>query len=394
MNRPVESVIAYPFFPELAQSNTVPVARSIAPERERFAALLDEMCRSRRFSNFGPIHETLKDSLCEYLAAQRIALFSNATSALTIAMRALGVAGEVITTPFSFAASAHAIVWAGATPVFVDIDPCALTIDPIKVEAAITAKTTAILAVHIYGRPCDVVALQDIADRHGLALIYDAAHAFDTRIDGQPIHRFGDATIYSTHASKLFHTGEGGLIVANDAALHERCVQLSNFGFDVNGDVRSSGINAKMSELHAATGLAVLPQVPAERDARDLLRKRYESKLANIPRLSVFALPTNASDSLQYFAIRFNDSEWKQHDTPRNYFHHCLTNHGIYSRRYFYPLCTNFSYDSEIIGRSADALLNATNAAEEMLCLPLHSAVQSHTVDAIAEIAHRVLTDS
>ncbi len=391
MNQLVESAIAYPFFAQLTQSSAVPVARSIAPDRGRFVALFDDMCQSRRFSNFGPIHDALSEALCAHLNAPRIGLFSSGTSALTIAMRALGVAGEVITTPFSFAASAHSILWAGATPVFVDIDPVALTIDPKKVEAAITPKTTAILAVHIYGRPCDVVALQDIASRHDLALIYDAAHAFDTRIDGQPIHRFGDATIYSTHASKLFHTGEGGLIVANDSALHERCVQLSNFGFDANGDVLAPGINAKMSELHAATGLAVLPFVAAERSARAALRKRYEAQLADLTRLRVYTLPMNVNDSLQYFAVHVDGAHWKRRETARNYFHHCLMNHGIYSRQYFYPLCTNFSYSPKDMGRSNNELENATRAAEEMLCLPFHSVVCDDAVDAVAEIARHVL---
>jgi dTDP-4-amino-4,6-dideoxygalactose transaminase len=393
MNRLVESAIEYPLFAELVQASSVPVARSIEPDRDRFVALFDRMCQSRRFSNFGPIHGALSEALCAHLDASRIGLFSNATSALTLAMRALGVSGEVVTTPFSFAASAHSIVWAGAYPVFVDVDPIALTVDPKRVEAAITAKTTAILAVHIYGRPCDVVALQDIADRYGLALIYDAAHAFDTRIDGQPIHRFGDATIYSTHASKLFHTGEGGLIVANDPAVHERCVQLSNFGFDSNGEVRLSGFNAKMSELHAATGLAVMPQVAVERSARERLRKCYETSLAPIARIKPITIPANVRESLQYFAIRVDGSQWNRRDTARNYFHNCLVNHGINSRRYFYPLCTKFAGEAELNGRSADVLSSAVVAAEEVLCLPFHSAVQERTVEAIAEIARRTLSD-
>jgi dTDP-4-amino-4,6-dideoxygalactose transaminase len=391
MNPRAEATIAVPLFPELVQPSEVAVARSIAPDRDLFIAQLDRMAESRRYSNFGPLHETLQNSLCAYLDAPHVGLFANATSALTIAMRALGVAGEVITTPFSFAASAHSILWAGATPVFVDIDPLSLTLDPAMIEAAITPKTTAILAVHIYGRPCDVVALQDIASRHGLRLIFDAAHAFDTRIDGQPIHSFGDATIYSTHASKLFHTGEGGLIVTHNAALHERCVQLSNFGFNQAGEIAAMGSNGKMSELHAATGLAVLPLVALERRARTALRTRYQRQLAALDRIRVFDLPASVSDSLQYFVIRINAAGWPDIETPRNFFHECLNKHGVCSRKYFYPLCNEFLYNPISTRHEGNKTLVAHNAAEEVLCLPFHGGVTDRTVDAIAELARRTL---
>jgi dTDP-4-amino-4,6-dideoxygalactose transaminase len=370
----------------------VPVARSIEPDRDILMRYIDAMCVSRRFSNFGPIHDELRDRLRELLAADRLGLFSSATSALTIALRALGVSREVITTPFSFAASAQVIEWVGATPVFVDVDPKSLTIDPQLVEAAITPHTSAILAVHIYGLPCDVRALQDIAERHCIKLIFDAAHAFDTRIDGVPVHRFGDATIYSTHASKLFHTGEGGVLVCRDANVQQRCERMSNFGFDGTGDASDCGTNAKMSELHAATGLAVLPSVSAERAARAALRKRYENALANIDGITPIASPNNVKDSLQYFATRVATSCARERKSARDRVYQRLFEYGIESRKYFHPLCTEFSYlpDSKV---SIERWLPiAKRASYEVLCLPFHSAVNDDTVTTIASLTREAMS--
>jgi dTDP-4-amino-4,6-dideoxygalactose transaminase len=390
MNAPAERFLEE----RSADAALIPVARSIEPDRELLMRYIDAMCTSRRFSNFGPIHEELRTRLQALLNADRLGLFSSATSALTIALRALGVSGEVITTPFSFAASAQVIEWAGATPVFVDIDPHLLTIDPNLVEAAITQRTSAILAVHIYGVPCDVSALEGIAKRHGLKLIFDAAHAFDTRINNIPIHRFGDATIYRTHASKLFHTGEGGVLVCRDANMQQRCERMSNFGFDGSGDALECGTNAKMSELHAATGLAVLPKVAFERAARASLRKQYESVLKPINGITIIAPPAHVKDSLQYFAIRaggVNDSSGKY---ARNLIHDRLIKLGVGSRKYFYPLCTELSYLPYSAGHRATVLPIAQRAATEMLCLPFHSAVSDKTVATIASVGRGVMSQS
>jgi dTDP-4-amino-4,6-dideoxygalactose transaminase len=387
MNAPAERFLAPPH----SAAAIVPVARSIEPDRETLMRYIDAMCASRRFSNFGPIHEELRDRLRNLLDADQLGLYSSATSALTIALRALGVSGEVITTPFSFAASAQVIEWAGATPVFVDIDPISLTIDPTLVEAAITPNTTAILAVHIYGVPCDVRALEDIAKRHRLKLIFDAAHAFDTRINEVPIHRFGDATIYSTHASKLFHTGEGGVLVCRDASVQQRCERMSNFGFDGSGDALECGTNAKMSELHAATGLAVLPRVTAERTARSVLRKQYEHALADIDGITLIAPPNGVKDSLQYFAIRVAAKSTHDKNSSRDYIYQCLIEYGVESRKYFYPLCTEFSYSPASKGATSLLLPAAKRASSEVLCLPFHSAVSDDTVTTIASLCREAM---
>jgi dTDP-4-amino-4,6-dideoxygalactose transaminase len=384
MNRVFDGQTDHPFFAELLHEPPVPVARSIAPNRELFASYFSQMCETRRFSNFGPLHELLRERLRVHLDAERLGLFANATLALTIALRAHEVSGEVITTPFSFAASAQAIEWAGAVPIFVDVDPATLTIDPNCIEGAITPRTTAILAVHIYGIPCNVDALASIARRHKLALIFDAAHAFDTRIDSVPIHRFGDATIYSTHASKLFHTGEGGILVCNDRAMQRRCERMANFGFDENGDAVLCGSNAKMSELHAATGLSVLPEVGNERAARAALKQRYRSALTEIDNVSLLNPPSGTSDSLQYLAIRISGENSRRTSALRNHVSDRLYLHGVQCRKYFSQLCSEFSYNSRLNGRSGTTLYHAALAAEEVLCLPFHSDVEERTVKAIA----------
>jgi dTDP-4-amino-4,6-dideoxygalactose transaminase len=396
MNQPVALGVERRFVAAHAQSPPVPVARSVAPNRERFAEYLAQMCDTRRFSNFGPLHETLRSRLCEVLRAEHLSLFANATLALTIALRAHRASGgEVITTPFSFAASAQAIEWAAATPVFVDIDPHTLTIDPERVEAAITRNTKAILAVHIYGVPCDVVALEAIAARHRLALIFDAAHAFDTRIDGVPIHQFGDATIYSTHASKLFHTSEGGILMCRDRDTQICAERMSNFGFDGSGDAVVAGINAKMSEVHAAMGLSVLPEIAAERIARAALRLRYADGFATINGVQPIRLASTVGDSLQYAAIRLPTDDTRIGErsriSARDAVHDALLMHGIQTRKYFYPLCSDFSYAQTSSARAVGALTNARTAAEDLLCLPFHSAVSERTVHAIVALVAQTL---
>ncbi len=394
MNSPVEHFLEARCDDVCAPAERLSVARSIEPDRNVLMHYIEAMCKSRRFSNFGPIHEELRDRLRALLDADRLGLFSSATSALTIALRALGVKGEVITTPFSFAASAQVIEWAGATPVFVDIDPQSLAIDVERVEAAITPRTTAILAVHIYGVPCDVHALEDIAKRHGLALVFDAAHAFDTRINDVPIHRYGDATIYSTHASKLFHTGEGGLLVCRNPSVQARCERMSNFGFDGSGDALECGTNAKMSELHAATGLAVLPKVDAERAARAALRQKYESAMKDMGGITIIAPPAHVKDSLQYFAVRASGNPQEHRKTTRDFIHQCLYLHGIDSRKYFFPLCSNLSYSPNLIGQIATELEIAQDASSSVLCLPFHSAVSEENIATITTLIRDAMNQS
>src|SRR5688572_18317380 len=267
------------------------VTRPVLPPLEALHSRLAEIWSARWLTNVGEQHERLDRAIREYLGVPEVSLFNNGTIALLAALRALGIRGEVITTPFTFPATPHAISWSGATPVFADIDPVTLTLDPARVEALITPKTTAILPVHVYGIPCDVVALQSIADRYGLKLVYDAAHAFGTRIDGVGIGNFGDASMFSFHATKLFHSAEGGALTCGNRTSREAFDHLKNFGIlnqDAVGDV---GINGKMNELQAALGLAVLDCVPDELRRRHAIIARYQERLAGIAGLALVSEP-------------------------------------------------------------------------------------------------------
>ncbi len=377
---------AHGVIPEYVQPEAVLVARSVAPDAALLAQYIAEMSRTSRFSNYGPLHEALRVNLQNTLSADRVSLFSSATAALITVLRALDVSGEVITTPFTFAATPHAITWAGATPVFADIDGASLTLDPARVEAAITPRTTAIVAVHIYGMPCDVAALEDIAARHRLKLVFDAAHAFGTRANDVPIHCWGDASVYSTHASKLFHTGEGGVLVCRDEALAHRAERLQNFGLDADGVPNEAGVNSKMSEIQAALGLSVLPHVAVERAARQRIAQRYAQSLTSIAGLRAFALPDDVEHSLQYFAVRMSGAARSGDLTRRDAALNLLAAHKIHARRYFYPLCSEFPHYRALVSAQRENLPNAVSAANEMLCLPFHGGVSDAAQHAIAAL--------
>ena len=378
--------------PELVQPEAVLVARSVAPDATLMAQYIAEMSRTSRFSNYGPLHEALREILQNTLLADRVKLFSSATAALVTVLRALDVSGEVITTPFTFAATPHAITWAGATPVFVDIDDNALTLDPARVEAAITPLTTAIVAVHIYGMPCDVAALEDIAARHRLKLVFDAAHAFGTHLNDVPIHRWGDASVYSTHASKLFHTGEGGVLVCRDEDVAQRAERLQNFGLDADGVPSEAGVNSKMSEIQAALGLSVLPHVAAERGERQRLARRYLDSLSSIKGVKAFELPNDVTHSLQYFAVRVSGAAPSDGRTRRDAALNLLAAHNIHARRYFYPLCSDFPHYRTLPSAQRQKLPKSVSAANEMLCLPFHGGVSDSAQNAIATLLSRLDT--
>lgn len=353
-------------------------------------AYLDRICASAQYSNFGPIHEEFARSVCNTLTADHALLFTNATLALTTVMRAARIGGEVITTPFSFAASAHAISWADAKPVFVDIDERTLTLDPRAVEAAITERTQAILAVHVYGTICDVKALQAVAKKHGLFLIFDAAHAWDVRLDGVPVHRFGDATIYSLHASKLMHSGEGGVLVCNDTTIASLARRLQNFGIESDGSINVPGSNGKLSELHAALGLSVLPKVDAEKAKRRLLRETYVERLREFDWLQPIAPTERATESLQYFALQVLSEQTEPANNRRDRLCAALAEVNVQSRKYFYPLCSDFPHYQSTTTDSKRDLAVAQRAAQQALCLPFHSGVETHAIDQIVASARRL----
>ncbi|MBN8994325.1 MAG: DegT/DnrJ/EryC1/StrS family aminotransferase [Rhizobiales bacterium] len=357
------------------------VARPIAPDLETLSRYLKGCIEQRRFTNGGPLEATLELRLRELLSARHLCLVTNGTVAITLALTALGIRGQVITTPFTFSATTHAIIHAGAEEVFVDVDPVTLTIDPKLIEAAITPETEAIVGVHVYGIPCAVDEISAIAKKHGLAVIYDGAHAFNMTYRGTPIGRFGDATTYSFHATKLFHTAEGGAIEANSSDLAERLRLLRNFGIESEDVITACGTNAKMSEVSAAVGLAVLDLLGAEYDARAKLRSLYSDALKGIPDIR-FLEAKEASDAGSYFIIYVPVSK-------RDELQNQLRQSGILARRYFYPLTSEGAY----LGRQHDhrATPIAFEASRSVLALPYHGGVTEQHVALIAEIARRVL---
>lgn len=360
------------------------VAQPIVPDFDRFASYMRIAFAERRFTNDGPLLSLLELRLRELVAARNLILVSNGTIALQLALQALGVKGEVITTPFTFCATTHAIVWAGAQPVFVDIDPHHLTIDPAQIEAAITPRTEAILGVHVYGRICDVDAIQNIADKRGLAVVYDAAHSFNAAFRGTPIGHFGNATAYSFHATKMFHTGEGGAIETSNSELAGKLRGLRNFGIESEDSITQCGTNAKMSELSAAMGLAVLEKLGDEGRARSGLRDTYDEMLADIPGISLFPGPEDSATDI-YYIIRFHAGAAHLRDQAQAQ----LKARGILARKYFYPLTSDATFG---LSHPQDAAIPvARQASRDVLALPFHSGVAMSDVENIASVLRSVL---
>ena len=345
------------------------VTRPLLPELSNYGHALEEIWQSKWLSNCGEQHQLLERELMGYLEAPNLSLFNNGTIALLTAIQSLRLQGEVITTPFTFPATTHVLAWNGIQPVFCDICPDTLTIDPQKIERLITAKTTAILGVHVYGVPCYVDELQEIADRHGLRVIYDAAHAFSTRIGGQPIGNFGDVSMFSFHPTKLFHTGEGGALVYSDQHLKQRIELLKNFGIKNEEEVILPGINGKMNEMSAALGLAVLPLVEAEIARRAKIRQVYEGELQGIRGITIVDVPEGTTRSEQYFVIRVNG---KKFGKSRDEVFNSLRAVNVYARKYFYPLISDYPCYAALPSAQDEKLQSARAASEEVLCLPFY----------------------
>ncbi len=362
------------------------VTEPALPPFEQFEPLLREIWASHRLTNGGPYHDQLEAALAAYLAVPRVSLLANGTLALMLALKALEVEGEVITTPYSFVATTHALMWSGCTPVFADIDPLSLNLDPAAVEAAITPRTRAILAVHVYGRPCDTAGLQAVAERHGLRLIYDAAHAFGVRLDTDSLMAAGDAAILSFHATKVFHTFEGGAIVCRDEALKARIDLLRNFGFKGETRVLATGINAKMNELQAAFGCLTLSNIDGEIAARARIAARYDAAFARLPGLRLLApLPGVTRHNHGYYPLFVEPG----FTLSRDALYDRLREQNIIARRYFYPLISDF--DMYRAAPGADHLPVARRMADTVLCLPLYGALGddevSRVIDAVRTAA-------
>ena len=352
---------------------------------------VEEIWDSKWITNNGEQLRTLETELKDYLKVEYLSLFNNGTSALLLGLKALGLSGEVITTPFTFPATVQALDWNGLTPVFCDIDPNTLTIDATKIEALITKKTSAILAVHVFGNPCDVEAIQRIADTHQLKVIYDGAHAFGTHIKGVPIGRFGDMTMYSFHATKLFNTIEGGGLAFTNPIFQEKLNRLKNFGLTSSGEVALSGLNAKMNELQAALGLEVLKLIETERTRREQVAKTYQKHLKDIPGIRVLTYLEHDSSSYQYFVIEIDETVYGH---SRDWVHEQLKCSNVFTRKYFYPLCSDFEWYSHIKSANPHLLTIAQKAVNNVLAMPYYGELALESVEKICEILKQLHTDA
>lgn len=344
------------------------VTQPYLPPLEEFMPYLEKIWANKVLTNGGPYHQLLEEALCEYLGVEHIALFANGTLALVTALQALRVTGEVITTPYSFVATAHSLLWQNCKPVFIDVESTTLNLDPARIEAAITQETTAIIPVHCYGNPCDTDAIQKIADNYNLRVIYDAAHAFGVQDAGGSVLRHGDLSVLSFHATKVFNTFEGGAIICPDAKTRQRINHLKNFGFVDETTVVAAGINGKMSEINAAFGLLQLQHMPQIMQRRAEIDMFYREKLQVIK--SIHCLPqagqTVANHS--YFPILVEPD----YPLSRDALYQKLKDHNIFARRYFYPLITDFPMYRGIPSAQRDLLPVATAAAQKVLCLPIY----------------------
>jgi len=344
------------------------VTRPFLPPLEEFLPYLQEIWDNKILTNGGPFHQQLEEALCEFLGVKHIALFTNGTIALVTALQSLRVTGEVITTPYSFAATSHSLLWNGIKPVFVDIDPNTFNLDPAKIEAAITPQTTAIMPVHCYGHPCDVGAIQKIADNYNLKVVYDAAHAFGVQDAEGSILRHGDLAVLSFHATKVFNTFEGGAIICPDAKSKVRIDQLKNFGFVDEVTVVAPGINGKMSEFNAALGLLQLKHISQALVSRKSIDAIYRENLKDVQGIRCLSRGEEVVANFGYFPILV------QPDYPisRDDLYEKLKDSDIHPRRYFYPLISNFPMYRSLPSAQRENLPVATAAAQQVLCLPIY----------------------
>lgn len=362
------------------------VTRPHLPPLADFLPYLETIWESGTLTNGGPMHQRLESALAEHLGVQHLALVANGTIGLITALQALKISGEVITTPYSFVATAHALLWNGIQPVFADIEPETFNLDPARVEAAITPRTTAIMPVHCYGTPCDVDALDDIARRHGLKVIYDAAHAFGVRHKGASVLEHGDFSVLSFHATKIFHTFEGGAIICPDAQAKRHVDHLKNFGFVDETTVVAPGINGKMSEINAAFGLLELQHFEAARSRRRAIATLYRQHLQGVPGITC-AAGESAENNHSYFPILVGDA----YPLRRDALYERLKAHQVFARRYFYPLISEFPMYRHLPSGVAENLPVAHRMAREILCLPIYPDL---TDDDVAHVAGLIATIS
>lgn len=366
--------------------NTITVTSPLLPNLDEFHDVLREIWESKWITNNGSFHKRLESALCEYLKVPYISLFTNGTLPLLTALQALKITGEVITTPFSFVATTHSIWWNNCKPVFVDIDPSTGNIDPERIEAAITPRTSAIMPVHVYGQPCDTGRIQKIADKYGLKVIYDAAHAFGVEVNGESILNAGDLSTLSFHATKVFNTIEGGAMVMHDAEMKKRIDYLKNFGFAGETEVVGPGINSKMDEVRSAYGLLNLKQVDAAIEARHQVAIRYRDALLDVPGITFFEDMPGVRHNYSYFPI-FVDAE--KYGMTRDDLYFKMKENGVLGRRYFYPLISSFSPYRALTSATPNNLPNAYKMANSVICLPLHHGLNEEEVERVLKCIRR-----
>lgn len=364
----------------------ITVTAPLLPDLEEFNSLLKEIWDSKWVTNNGTFHKQLEKGLAEYLKVPYISLFTNGTLPLLTALQALRITGEVITTPYSFVATTHSIWWNGCKPVFVDIDPATGNIDPDAIEAAITNKTTAIMPVHVYGKPCDIKRIQEIADKYGLKVIYDAAHAFGVEVNGESILNAGDMSTLSFHATKVYNTLEGGALVMHDEQTKKRIDYLKNFGFAGETEVVAPGINSKVDEVRAAYGIINLRQVDAAIEARRQVAIKYREALRPVDGITFMDDMPGVKHNYSYFPI-FIDAE--KYGMTRDELYEKMKSHNVLGRRYFYPLISTFSTYRGLPSAAPENLPKAHKMADSVICLPMHHELSAEDIDRVLELIVR-----
>lgn len=365
------------------ENKQITVTSPLLPDLDEFNVMLKEIWNSKWITNNGSFHKQLENELAKYLKVPYVSLFTNGTLPLLTALQALRITGEVITTPYSFVATTHCIWWNGCKPVFVDIDPATGNLDPNKIEAAITPKTTAIMPVHVYGKPCDTKSIQDIADKYGLKVIYDAAHAFGVEVNGESILNAGDMSTLSFHATKVYNTLEGGALVMHDEVTKKRIDYLKNFGFAGETEVVAPGINSKVDEVRSAYGILNLRQVDAAIEARHQVAIKYREALRSVCGITFMDDMPGVKHNYSYFPI-FIDAE--KYGVTRDELYFKMKENNVLGRRYFYPLISEFSTYRGLPSAAPENLPNAHKMADSVICLPMHHELSEEDLNHIIEL--------
>jgi hypothetical protein len=360
----------------------ITVTSPLLPSLDEFQEYLKDIWDRKWLTNNGTYHQKLEKALADYLKVPYVCLFTNGTLPLLCALQALRITGEVITTPYSFVATTHTLWWNNIKPVFVDIDPATCNIDPNKIEAAITPQTTAIMPVHVYGKPCDTERIQEIADKYGLKVIYDAAHAFGVEVNGKSILEAGDISTLSFHATKVYNTIEGGALICHDEKTKQRIDYLKNFGFADEITVIGPGINGKMDEVRSAYGLINLKQVDSAIAARQRVANIYRNALRNVAGISFMDDMPGVRHNYSYFPI-FVDKE--KYGMTRDELYFKMKDQGVWGRRYFYPLISEFSTYRGLKSSRPENLPNAHKMADTVICLPMHHALAEEEINRVIE---------